>query len=228
LIIAIQIIQLMSFATFLDQKPVKVGLIGASCGFLTSLAYYALTKPKSQGMARLRAELISELQQHPVKAPKDPKTFTFTKEFMVMIYRLLYTYEQIAKQLAQEEHFEKRVRLLQEGKGQEYRAMLETKNDVEMMAVREVKEMIFDYFNIIQKEFELSYEKYKEDEEYQKKNDEIKDFVDSEYIQKKVDLPPALTKEKAVSILQTKSQRVQTKLMAALQNADAEGGDYRA
>ena len=38
----------------------------------------------------------------------------------------------------------------------------------------EIKDLVFDYFNIITKEYEMTYEKYKSDKEYKDKLEEIK------------------------------------------------------
>ncbi len=47
--------------------------------------------------------------------------------------------------------------------------------------VTEIKEIVFDYFNIISKEYEMGYEKHKFDEEYKTSINEIKKQVDEEY-----------------------------------------------
>ena len=50
----------------------------------------------------LKKELIKELRLHPFNAPKD-EDYAFTKEFMVLLYKILYTYQTIAKEIAKEQ-----------------------------------------------------------------------------------------------------------------------------
>ena len=45
----------------------------------------------------------------------------------------------------------------------------------------EIREIVFDFFNIINKEYEISFEKWKLDELYKASIDEIKTEVDKEY-----------------------------------------------
>jgi len=68
----------------------------------------------------------------------------------------------------------------------------------------EMKDIVFDYFNIISKEYEMGYEKYKNDDTYKQEVNDIKKQVDEEYAEKRFDLPASLTKEKTQEIVQKK------------------------
>ena len=46
----------------------------------------------------------------------------------------------------------------------------------------EIREIAFDYFNIIAKEYECSYEKYKNDEEFKNRAKEYSVMIEKEYI----------------------------------------------
>jgi actin-related protein len=74
----------------------------------------------------------------------------------------------------------------------------------------EVKDIVFDYFNIITKEYEMAYEKLRSNEEYKQQLQDIKDQIDNEFITKKFDLPPTLTKDKANELVKRKAVTVQS------------------
>jgi hypothetical protein len=80
----------------------------------------------------------------------------------------------------------------------------------------EIKDIVFDYFNIITKEYEISYEKWRKDEEYTAKVKEIKANIDTEFVENKFSLPPALTLEKAKEIIKTKGEFVNSSLMTMI------------
>jgi hypothetical protein len=56
---------------------------------------------------------------------------------------------------------------------------------------------MFDFFNIISKEYEMSYEKLKDDKEYKDAVEKLKNEVDAEYMTKDVEVPVTLTKERS-------------------------------
>ena len=72
----------------------------------------------------------------------------------------------------------------------------------------EVKDIIFDYFNLITKEYEMSYEKWRTDESYQTRLKEIKEKVDLEFVEKRFEVPTTLTQSKTQEILTKKSNAV--------------------
>lgn len=82
---------------------------------------------------------------------------------------------------------------------------------------QEIKDIIFDYFNLISKEYEMSYEKCRSDEVYQKEIAAIKLQVDKDYVEKKWDeLPASLTMDKARQIIMKKQTFVNTVLQAMI------------
>ena len=53
-------------------------------------------------MSLLKQELIRELRQKSINAPKDAD-YTMPREFMVYLFRLLYTYQTIGKEILKEQ-----------------------------------------------------------------------------------------------------------------------------
>jgi hypothetical protein len=83
----------------------------------------------------------------------------------------------------------------------------------------EMKDLVFDYFNIITKEYEIAYEKWKSDPEYAEAVQKIKDEIDVEYVAKKFEeLPPSLTLEKAKAIIEKKQEMINDILMKSIQS----------
>jgi hypothetical protein len=81
----------------------------------------------------------------------------------------------------------------------------------------EMKDIVFDYFNIITKEYELAFEKWKEDKVYVEKITQIKLDVESEYVSNKaIELPAGLTKEKTEEIIKNKQEVVNQIMMKAM------------
>ena len=82
----------------------------------------------------------------------------------------------------------------------------------------EIKDIVFDYFNIITKEYEMAHEKYKLDEDYKNTLEEIKKQVEDEYIDKKIEtIPETLTKEKTQQLVDQKQGYMNQVIMRMLQ-----------
>ena len=90
------------------------------------------------------------------------------------------------------------------GDKQAYENCIIKQNDVLSVLSLEIKEIVFDYFNIITKEYEIAFEKWKVDDDYKNQITEIKKQIDEEYLEKKYEVPPTLTKEKAQELVDTK------------------------
>jgi len=69
---------------------------------------------------------------------------------------------------------------LKDGEEGKFVKMLTEKTQKEEKVSVEIREIVFDYFNIITKEYEISYEKWKDDKDYSKELEEIKKNVDSQ------------------------------------------------
>ena len=105
--------------------------------------------------------------------------------------------------------------------------MLDERQNLFKDVQQEIKDMIFDYFNLISKEYEMSYEKCRSDEVYQQEIAAIKSQVDKDYVEKKWDeLPASLTKDKARQIIGKKQAFVNTVLQAMIQGQQP-GADGR-
>ena len=108
-----------------------------------------------------------------------------TKDFLIELFRLLYTYQTIGREIVKEEILEKRVEHLKNKEMDKYEALLDSRASQFQNIQLEMKEVVFDYFNIIAKEYELAYEKWKEDEGYVEAITKIKKGIDEEYVDKK-------------------------------------------
>jgi len=89
-----------------------------------------------------------------------------------------------------------------------------------------MKDLVFDYFNIITKEYEIAYEKWKADADYTEAVQKIKEEVDREFVAKKFEeLPSGLTLEKAKAIISRKQEMINDLLMKSIQSrgANAQG-----
>jgi hypothetical protein len=116
----------------------------------------------------LKNALIKELRERSHNAPKGAD-FTFTRDFMVYLFKLLFTYQTIGREVLKEQIFEQRINLLKANELTQYKEVLEKRQEDFTKIQSEIKEIVFDYFNIITKEYELSYDKCRNDQEYQDK-----------------------------------------------------------
>ena len=80
-----------------------------------------------------------------------------------------------------------------------------------------MKDIAFDYFNIISKEYEMAFDKYKNNEDYKAKAEELKKQIDDEYVENRYEIPASLTKEKTQQIVKLKQQHVNQVLMSMMQ-----------
>jgi hypothetical protein len=53
-------------------------------------------------MSQLKQELINELNAKPIDAEKDPKDHFMTRDFMIYMFKLLYTYQTIGKEVVKD------------------------------------------------------------------------------------------------------------------------------
>jgi hypothetical protein len=87
---------------------------------------------------------------------------------MENLYRLMYTYQTFGKHIVKEQSFENRVSCLKQTPPDEagYRDELNSKIKKQETLQIEIKDIVFDYFNIITKEYEMSYEKWRKSDAY--------------------------------------------------------------
>jgi len=65
-------------------------------------------------MHLLKQELINDLSSKPIEPEKDPKDHFLTRDFMIYIFKKLYTYQTIGREVVKEQHLEKRISHLRE------------------------------------------------------------------------------------------------------------------
>lgn len=104
-------IQEQSSKTGGDSKILKASaIIGLTTGLVSACAYYLYKQYTSASdnshsqdrMAQLRQELMNELNSKSIEPEKDPKDHFMTRDFMIYIFRLLYTYQTIGKEVVKE------------------------------------------------------------------------------------------------------------------------------
>lgn len=83
----------------------------------------------------------------------------------------------------------------------------------------DIKDIVFDYFNIITKEYEMSYEKYRNDDDYQNQLKELKSKIDKDYVEGKFDVPKNLTKQKTIELIRRKEKLVSEQCMQMIQSS---------
>eukprot|EP00347_Sterkiella_histriomuscorum_P018892 403343773 len=215
-----------------DSNILKVSaMVGLAGGLASSLVYYIVHKTflssgsQEDDLVVLKKELIKELRQIPFNGPKGDD-YIYTQEFMVVLFKLMATYQTIAKEIAKENSFQQRIELLKAGDKKAYQDCILKRSELMTMLSVEIKDIVFDYFNIITKEYEMAYEKYKMDEEYISKTDAIKKQVDEEFVDKKFEqLPETLTREKAQEMIDQKQSYMNQVIMRMLTAGQAsEGG----
>lgn len=50
----------------------------------------------------------------PIEAEKDPKDHFMTRDFMIYMFKLLYTYQTVGKEVVKDQNLERRVTYLRE------------------------------------------------------------------------------------------------------------------
>ncbi len=76
----------------------------------------------------MKQELINELNAKPIEAEKDPKDHFLTRDFMIYMFRLLYTYQTIGKEVVKEQHLENRIDFLRDSDFEAYQASLDSRS----------------------------------------------------------------------------------------------------
>lgn len=76
---------------------------------------------------QLKKNLINVLKEYPIDGPKDAD-YTFTKDFMLLLFRVLFTYQSIAKEIVKELNFQQRLEFLKTQDDKGYRDSIEKRN----------------------------------------------------------------------------------------------------
>ena len=67
---------------------------------------------------------------------------------------------------------------MRNGENNAYKESIEQRNILLSQVQADIKDIVFDYFNIISKEYEMGYEKFKYEETYKNAVNDIKKQVD--------------------------------------------------
>jgi hypothetical protein len=78
-----------------DSQVVRISvLVSLLSGLGAAAAYYLLTRKAeapTDELILLKEQLVKELREHDINPPKD-EDYCFTMDFMVLLYKVLYTY----------------------------------------------------------------------------------------------------------------------------------------
>lgn len=179
------------------------------------------TQSKEQTMKQVLAELKRELTKFKIDPPHGEDGL-LTKDFMIKMHILLYKFKKYGQDMLGEANFHQRVYLMRQA--EEYKAQgNQAESDAEMkkydallrgereendLFVQDLQETVFDYFNLIVKEYYMAIEKWGRDMEYveaiKKKYEEIDKEIEED--EKQVEVPEGLTKEVAEQLLREKEE----------------------
>ncbi len=158
-----------------NSKILKIAaIIGASAGVIGTAIMYAYKSFSSgsevaisptERRACLKRELLNELGKYPIEPPKD-QDYIMTKDFMITLFKILFTYQTIGREVVKEEILDRRIQHLRAGESDKWEAIIDSRAKEFQKVQMEMKDIVFDYFNIITKEYELAFEKWKDDPQY--------------------------------------------------------------
>ena len=182
----------------------------------TSSSEISSTVSKEQTMKVFFDELKKDLQQYKIEIPKDENGF-IEKDFFVTLHMIIYKYKKYGQEMLMDVNFKERIVYLEqmeelkdnqedqteEGKKQseECKAMYDKLSQQENgeldLFTMKLQEYVFDYFNLIVKQYYVSLENWKEDigyirlikEEYEKIDKQVEEEEQQE------EVPEGLTKE---------------------------------
>lgn len=162
----------------------------------------------------MKQELV---EKFPIEPPRSSKDGVYQKDFFLNFHVLLYKYRKYGRDIMSENNFNWRIKLLQEAeemmknnqtndpeiKEQEgdvrkkYMAYIKEENIDADAYTQKLQELIFDYFNMIKKEYYMALDKYATDPDYVKEIKEEHEKVDKEMYDEEMSLPipETLTKE---------------------------------
>ena len=69
---------------------------------------------------------MDELSKYPIEAPKD-SDYIMTRDFMITLFRLLFTYQTIGREVVKEELLEKRIQHLKAGESDKWEAAMDSR-----------------------------------------------------------------------------------------------------
>ena len=155
---------------------------GPLSGFITNLGAQYLDpqeKQKKEAMQEdedalntLKQEVKKELLTHKAEVlyelDKDGKeTRFFSKEFMVKINQMSYKYQIIATKVVQKQQEDRRFQALSASNHMDYAKAFYELEPRRLKMATEIEDIIFDYFGIIEMQYEASARNLRFDMEYQ-------------------------------------------------------------
>ena len=207
----------------------KTPLIYATmAGFVAATTYVTYSKLSSSNeastaqsreeiMKQFYEELKKELQKYKIELPRDG--IYIKKDFFVTLHIIIYKYKKYGQELMSNANFRERIAFLEqkeemkenqedltdEGKklsaelNEKYSKLVQQENGELDQFTLKLQEFVFDYFNLINKDYHISLEQWNSDtefvklikDEYEKIDKQIKDEEMEE------EIPEGLSKEMA-------------------------------
>ena len=177
-----------------------------------------LTKEQQKGIEKEEAEelknceqmLIDELEKEP-NAPEliggeGDLAFTFTKDFTLKVTRFIHKYHLIVGHMLTKQFEDKRLAAIEADDDIEYSRAFFGKNISQMRQALNIEDLIFDYFGIMEAQFEASnqYHKAADAENYteaiKKLRDELTKQVEEEFQLQNEKALSTLTREKTTEL----------------------------
>ncbi len=76
--------------------------------------------------AILKRELLNELKKYPIEPQKD-RDYIMTRDFMIDLFRLLFTYQTIGREIMKEEILDRRIEHLRAGDHEKWEAVMDSR-----------------------------------------------------------------------------------------------------
>ena len=104
-----------------------MGLLSAAAFYLYR-SYSGSSSGLSAGDRRaiLKRELLNELSKFPIDPPKD-EDYLLTKDFMILLFRLVFTYKTIGREIVKEDILEKRIAHLRAEEHSQWESVMDSR-----------------------------------------------------------------------------------------------------
>ena len=128
--------QLQHTTSHSESNAIKTSLIaGLAMGLVSAAGLYlyriygGASSDEMSGKDRralLKRELLNELKKYPIQPPKD-QNYMMTRDFMIDLFRLLFTYQTIGREIMKEEILDRRIQHLRTGDHDKWEAVMDSR-----------------------------------------------------------------------------------------------------
>ena len=134
---------------------------------------------------------------------------TFTKEFMKQLTFICNKYQLIASTMIKNQQQQRRFAALESGNDEAYAKAFRAKDGRGTKFATEIEDIVFDYFGIIQLQWEASNRKLKDDPVYQAEKAKMQEELTKEFA---TDLDAETTNEKGEELTPQKGEELGAKI----------------